>query len=93
MTAASYLGALGLRQARPGPRQLGLCLLCPPGFLSRASDTRICLEALIQVQRQTSAAGECAVLPFYKQGACFLSCLPNQKRLEKDTQQCRAGWI
>lgn len=53
VTVVSYLAALGLRQAHPGPRQLSLCLLCRPGFLLRASDIIICLEALIQVQRQT----------------------------------------
>lgn len=53
MTVVSYLAALGLRRAHPGPRQLSLCLLCHPGFLLRASDIITCLEALIQVQRQT----------------------------------------
>ena len=50
VTVVSYLAALGLRQAHPGPRQLSLCLLCHPGFLLKASDIIICLEALIEIE-------------------------------------------
>lgn len=41
-TLALYLGAPGLRRARPDPRRPRLCLLGPPGFLSEGFDRSGC---------------------------------------------------